>query len=57
MAIKITVAQLVAIAEGGERLDYMGTFTVSGEMRAYYRTSGIAGEKPFNFLLVYVVVP
>ena len=53
--LEISKAQLIAIAETSEVLDYLGCITVGGEVRHYYRTTGVPGDKPRGYLVVYVV--
>lgn len=52
---QITKPELIELIETGHIYDYLGTFDVQGELRAFYRsTSGAAlTGKPYK--LVYVI--
>lgn len=52
---QISKAQLISLAESAEVLDYLGEVIISGEHRLYYRTTGVPGEKPNNYIVVYIV--
>ena len=55
MPSEITKQDLIAIAESGEALEYLGLIDMSGEPRHYYRTTGVPGTRNTRHLVVYVV--
>jgi hypothetical protein len=46
---------LIQIIESSESIVFMGQFEVSGENRLYYRTTGVPGDKPKGYTVIYVV--
>lgn len=53
---QVTKAQLITLIETGHVDLYLGTFTVGGEVRAFYRSYRGAADEPTGFKIVYVVV-
>lgn len=52
MSVKVSKAQLIQIAESVERLEYLGQV----DNRLYYRTTGVPGDKPSGYTVIYVEV-
>ena len=53
---QITKQELIDLIETGHVDLYLGTFTVTGEVRAFYRSYRGAADEPDGFKIVYVVV-
>lgn len=52
----INKGELIQLVEGDDSIQYLGTFEVGGEARAFYRTRIGAADEPRGYKLVYVVV-
>lgn len=53
---QVSKAKLIDLIETGHVDLYLGTFKVSDEVRAFYRSYRGAANEPTGFKIVYVVV-
>ena len=53
---QVSKAELIDLIETGHADLYLGTFEITGEVRAFYRSYRGAGDDPRGFKIVYVVV-
>ncbi len=56
MMENITRMEIIEGIEAGLITDYLGTFEVGGETRAFYKTRKGAANEPTGFKIVYFVV-
>lgn len=53
---QVSKAELIDLIETGHADLYLGTFTINGETRAFYRSYRHAANDPGGFKIVYIVV-
>lgn len=53
---EVTKAELIAIAETSDKLDYMGDIVIETETRKYYRVGLESTPTDRKYKIVYIVV-
>lgn len=53
---EVTKAELIAIAETSDKLDYMGEIEIGAEIRKYYRVGLELTVTDRKYKIVYIVV-